>query len=92
MQIKTLMLPLTIMIPTACTTFDPVHVEQDFGNSVRQMVQNQIYDQEAAFNPGTEPSLSTDGVMLQEAIKAYRDDVTRPEAETPPLLVVPLGN
>ena len=56
---------------------DPTHVEDDFGNSVRQMVAAQIYDPEAATMPDPEPPLLVDGVAASQSVIGYREDAKR---------------
>jgi len=58
----------------------PSRVEQDFGNSVREMIQAQTYNPERALNPNPEPVKTLDGKKGQLVIeKAYRQDVARPQ-------------
>lgn len=68
--------PLSLLLATLAATIiagcvsDPIHVEEDFGNSVNQMVNAQIYDPGTASDPdatapewlyGTAASNSVDG-------------------------------
>ncbi|QBQ55878.1 hypothetical protein [Nitrosococcus wardiae] len=69
-------IPLVLLL--GCTSTDPVRVEQDFGNSVRNMIQAQIYDPEAARNPPVDPPAALDGAKAGEALKEYRQDVGKP--------------
>lgn len=61
---------------TSCS-MDPVYVEKDFGNSVRQMVEGQISDPEAAINPSPSASDLLDGVSAEESVAGYRKDAKR---------------
>lgn len=63
-----------------CSFYDASRVEADFGNSVRQMVQEQIYDTQAASNP-SEDVMPVDGVILDNSIKTYRGDVEKETSE-----------
>ena len=58
----------------------PTKVEDDFGNSVRAMRQAQIMDPVAAAAPDTTPVTSTDGQRMDNALKAYRENVGKPAA------------
>lgn len=73
-----LMLSLGI---TGCSAWrsEPKAMEQDFGNSVRQMIKAQIADPNAALNPDPEPVKSLDGPKAGNVLDVYRKDVTKPE-------------
>ena len=58
---------------------DPVRVEEDFGRSVRQMIQGQIYDPETARKPAKEPPMGLDGVQGEAVLKTHREHVGKPE-------------
>lgn len=60
---------------------DPNFVEEDFGNSVRQMVQGQIYDPAAASTPSELPPDSQDGVTSSTSVEDYREHSKRPKKE-----------
>lgn len=57
---------------SACSS-DPVRVEQDYGNSVRNMIKAQIADPEAARRPSTGLPGGLDGGKGEKVIDAYRD-------------------
>lgn len=57
---------------SACST-DPVRVEQDYGNSVHNMIKAQIADPEAARHPSTGLPGGLDGGKGEKAIEAYRN-------------------
>ena len=63
----------------ACVTTDPTRVEEDFGNSVRHMVNAQIYDPEAARNPPKAPPMGIDGVQAEAVMDVYREHVGDPK-------------
>ncbi len=80
-------LGLVLALSLGCTSTDPVRVEQDFGSSVRNMVQQQTYDPTAAVNPTAEPPMSYDGYKAKRTLETYRGDIAHPEeAEVTPLL------
>lgn len=59
---------------------DPVYVEQDFGNSVRQMVAAQISDPDTAANPSPDAPYLLDGVSAEESVNGYRRDAIRKDS------------
>jgi ABC-type oligopeptide transport system substrate-binding subunit len=72
------------LLLTACTRSDPVRVEEDFGNSVRNMVKAQTYNPEASRHPPVDPPKRLDGTKGNRALETYRGDVARPaEVEQP---------
>jgi hypothetical protein len=58
---------------------DPVRVEQDFGRSVDQMIEAQIYDPKAARKPPAEPPMGLDGVQGEAILKTHREHVGDPK-------------
>jgi type IV pilus biogenesis protein CpaD/CtpE len=56
---------------SACST-DPVRVEEDYGKSVRHMIDAQLADPQAARNPSAELPGGLDGGKGDKAIEAYR--------------------
>ena len=62
-----------------CSFNDASRVEADFGNSVRQMVEEQIYDKQAASNP-SEEVMAIDGVILDNSMKVYRGEAEKEKA------------
>lgn len=61
----------------ACIS-DPKVVEEDFGKSVRQMVNGQIAEPAVASNPELEGPLLIDGVAASESVGGYREAAKRP--------------
>lgn len=65
-----------------CAEWDsrPYRVEQDFGNSVREMARAQTYDQSKALHPDPEPVKVYDGKKGETVLeKTYRQDIGSPE-------------
>jgi len=58
-----------------CAT-DPTLTEQNFGDSVRQMVNAQIYDPSTISNPSDATIEGTDGRMLEGVIESYQTTET----------------
>jgi type IV pilus biogenesis protein CpaD/CtpE len=76
-------LPLTGML-AACA---PTLTEQNFGVSVRQMIEAQTYDPSALTTPSTETVDSSDGRRLENVLDVYRTDVARPEAANQDIVI-----
>lgn len=70
---------------SACTSTDAVRVEEDFGNSVRNMIQAQTYNPEAARNPPSEPPTVLDGPKGGKVLDEYRGDVSDPQQTERPI-------
>ena len=91
---KALSLLASVSTLTACSFMDPVEVEEDFGQSVRQMVQEQIYDTQTAHQPALNAPDVLDGVSGAYAIDGYRANAktsrdNKPTPETGRLLLPP---
>lgn len=78
---------VAMLSATGCSSTDPVRVEEDFGNSVRNMVNAQIYNPNAAKNPPAEPPLALDGEKADKVLEAYRGDVYKPEKAERPISI-----
>lgn len=70
---------------------DPKFVEEDFGNSVRQMVQSQIYDPAAASTPSELPPESQDGVTSSTSVEDYQEHSKRPKKDQEERSVINIG-
>jgi hypothetical protein len=57
----------------------------EFGESVRNVMQSQIYDREAAINPAPNSVEGSDPYRLDAALNAYREDVSAPAEVQQPL-------
>ena len=62
-------------------------VEQDFGQSVHQMVESQKAHPEISRNPDPDYIDGTDAGRLSEAVKAYRSDVSKPAEVNQPIVL-----
>lgn len=58
---------------TASCAMGPVRVEEDFGRSVRQMVDAQISDPAVAADPSRHAPDRLDGAAAEEALSGYRE-------------------
>ena len=75
------LLPLAL---SACTSYDPVRVENDFGQSVRNMVDNQIYDPKAPNRTAAQSTGGLDGTQAELLLKKHREHVGNPsDIDTP---------
>ncbi|MEA3411731.1 MAG: hypothetical protein U9R74_09350 [Pseudomonadota bacterium] len=71
---------LALLLTAGCsTTQEPTRVDDDFGNSVRNMIDAQIYNHAAAQNPPVDPPLALDGQKGENVLEAYRKDVAKPK-------------
>jgi len=62
-------------------------VEADFGNSVRQMTEQQIYDMNAASSPDANAVLGGDPDRLNNTLEGHRQDVAKPSDVAAPITV-----
>lgn len=72
-------IPMTVcatLLTTSCA-MGPTHVEDDFGRSVRQMVDAQISDPAVAADPSPNAPDRLDGVGAQETLSGYREGARR---------------
>ena len=58
---------------TASCAMGPTHVEEDFGRSVRQMVDAQISDPAAAGDPAPRAADRLDGVVAEDVLREHRE-------------------
>jgi len=66
-------LAVVSLLLTACGS-NPARVEENFGNSVRQMMRAQTVNPDAASRRTTQDPSTTDGQMLEGALDAYRGE------------------
>lgn len=72
-RLAALALAVLPLILTACSS-GPSRVEQNFGDSVRQMIRAQTANPDTYSNPPTQAPDETDGQMLEGALEGYRGD------------------
>jgi len=86
---KSFDLRLTVLfgciVLSACAA-PPSLVHDTYGDAVRQMIDAQIYDREAALNPGSDP-VSMDGAKAEEVLKTHRQDVSHPDEIQQPIII-----
>ena len=66
-----------LMAIAGCETTS--RVEDEYGESVRQMVNAQVYDPTTLTDPSTKPVEGADPDMVNNAIKALREYIGAPE-------------
>jgi type IV pilus biogenesis protein CpaD/CtpE len=69
---------------TGCAT-GPTNVERDFGNSVRNMVQAQTYNPDAALS--YEPPMEMDGERAGAVLETYRTEIGKPADVQKPIVI-----
>jgi len=62
-------------------------VEADFGNSVRQMTEHQIYDMNAATSPDPNAVLGGDPDRLNNTLEGHRQDIAKPSDVAAPVTI-----
>jgi hypothetical protein len=65
--------------------------DEDYGQSVKQMVQAQTFDPAAASNPPELAPEITDGARLQNALDVYRKDVAKGNTEVKQPVIFEVG-
>ena len=74
-----------ILVSSGCANQE--RTEVDFGNSVRQMVEQQIYDMNAASSPDTNAVLGGDPDRLNNTLEGHRKDVAKPSDVAAPVTI-----
>lgn len=74
-----------ILIGTGCA--NQSRTAADFGNSVRQMTEQQIYDMNAASSPDPNAVLGGDPDRLNNTLDGHRKDVARPSDVAAPVTI-----
>jgi hypothetical protein len=65
--------------------------DDDYGQSVKQMVQAQTFDPAAASNPPEFAPEITDGARLQNALDVYRKDVAKGNTDVKQPVIFEVG-
>lgn len=82
------LLPLAAFAAVGCSDHSTV---PEFGETVRNVMESQIHDHEAAIHPKPEAVEGSDGYRLDNALEAHRNDVARPEQIQQPV-TISVGN
>ena len=76
MKAHRLVIAAVVFVMAGCSSMnEKTATEEDFGNSVRHMVQAQT----ANPTPSTDPIATGDGQRIENALESYRTNVGRPE-------------
>ena len=70
-----------------CDTTGMTRTEEDFGNSVRHMVDVQTYNPEASRRPSTEPPTEMDGERAGAVLDRYRTEIGKPSQVDKPIVI-----
>jgi hypothetical protein len=74
-----------VLIGTGCANQN--RTAADFGNSVRQMTEQQIYDMNAASSPDTNAVLGGDPDRLNNTLEGHRKDIAKPSDVAAPVTI-----
>ena len=74
-----------VLLSTGCANQN--RTAADFGNSVRQMTEQQIYDMNAATSPDPNAVLGGDPDRLNNTLDGHRKDVARPADVAKPVTI-----
>ena len=74
-----------VLIGTGCV--NQSRTAADFGNSVRQMTEQQIYDMNAASSPDPNAVLGGDPDRLNNTLDGHRNDVAKPASVGAPVTI-----
>ena len=84
---KTLAAVVALPVIATLMACAPTLTEQNFGASVRQMIESQTNDPSTLTTPSTETIEDSDGRRLEAVLDTYRTDVTKPEAISEDLVI-----
>jgi len=65
----------------------PTATEENFGVSVRQMIEAQTFDPSTLTTPSTETIEDSDARRLENVLETYRTDVARPGAVSEDVII-----
>jgi hypothetical protein len=78
---------LTVVATLALGGCGATPLEADYGNSVRQMNENQVYDRATLLRPSVVAPEGADPDMLSLAIKTMRTEATERKQVSQPLVI-----
>ncbi len=85
--ILTCPLLVAAVLASGCSRQPTIPVAE-FGESVRNVMESQIYDREAAINPDPNAVEGSDPYRLDAVLDAYRGDVADPESVDLPTTII----
>jgi non-homologous end joining protein Ku len=77
MTLRTIATMAALIVLAGCSSSS--RVEDEYGESVRQMVNAQVYDAATLSNPSTKPVEGADPDMVINAVETLREHVAAPE-------------
>ena len=84
--ILTCPLLVATVLASGCSR-QPTVPEAEFGEAVRNVMESQIHDHEAAIHPDPNAVEGSDPYRLDAALKAYREDVAEPQEVEQPITI-----
>jgi hypothetical protein len=82
-----------ILLATGCASRETApEPEVAFGDSVRSVMNSQIYDYDAAVNPSPDAIEGSDPNRLDNVVNAYREHISKPEEIQQPIELSIGGN
>ncbi len=84
--ILTCSLLVAAVLASGCSRL-PTIPDAEFGEAVRNVMESQIYDHEAAIHPNPNAIEGSDPDRLDAALNAYREDVTQPQEVQQPISI-----
>jgi hypothetical protein len=83
---------ISVMVAAAGCSRQPTVPGPEFGETVRNVMESQIYDHEAAIHPSPDAIEGGDPDRLDAALGAHRGDVSQPQQTTQQPIVINTGN
>jgi hypothetical protein len=80
------MLPISALLSTGCSSH-PELPTVEFGDSVRSVMEKQIYDLEAAMNPNPDAIEGSDPYRMDAALEVYRTEVGQAKEVQQPITI-----
>jgi non-homologous end joining protein Ku len=77
MTFRTIATMAALIVLASCSSTS--QVEDEYGESVRQMINAQVYDPATLSNPSAKPVEGADPDMVNNAVQAMREHVAAPE-------------
>jgi hypothetical protein len=84
-----------ILLATACGSQPPAEPAEPrvaFGDTVRNVMNSQIHDYDAAINPSPDAIEGSDPDRLNNVVEAYREHISKPEEVRQPIEISVGGN
>lgn len=82
---------VAIVAMSGCANNEPAWVDHEIGNAVAQVIEGQLYDPEAAAEPGDAAVDNSSADKTKKVIDAWRDSLAAPK-ESAGNVVINVGN